>query len=412
MSDTSSSKSLWILWFLMFLGISCEAPLPEVDLIIQDVYVYPAPELSAIEHANLVMDGGLITQVLGPESKLPPAKQVIEGKGLYATAGFWNLHVHFTQPKWFDASEAAKDSLQQALDEMLNQYGFTSVLDIGSDLANTQKIRDRIESGELKGPKIMSAGSGFVIEGGSPAYLEVKLPEFLSAENARKQVAENIAAGADHIKLFTGSFLGVGNVAVIPPTIAKAAVEEAHKHKRKVASHPQSLAGLESAVFAGVDMLAHTAPDAGKLSDSLLNEMKQKEMLLVPTLQLWRWELGRVDLPPFVIDKTEAAAVEQVRDYRAVGGKIAFGTDVGYMWDYNTAEEFTLLEKAGMNFDQILAALTTNPEEKFGNLSEKGKVAVGQVADLVLLSKNPKSQVENFSTIKYTIRAGKVVFKK
>lgn len=400
-----------LLIFVWLFVQSCETEKTSIDLIVKDVSIYPGPGEEAISRHILIHEG-MITEILSSETELPPSKKTIEGKGLYASAGFWNLHVHFSHPKWHKASQASADSLQLALDDMLNQYGFTSVLDIGSELSNTINIRKRIEAGELKGPKILSAGSGFVIEGGSPAYLEVKLPEFLSAEDARKQVAENIEAGADHIKLFTGSFLGVGKVAVIPPVIAKAAVEEAHLHNSLVASHPQSIEGLQSAVFAGVDMLAHTAPDAGKLSDTLLHEMQQKNILLVPTLKLWRWELGRADLPDFVIDRAETAGIEQVRDYRAVGGKIAFGTDVGYMWDYNTAEEFRLMAEAGMSFDQILAALTTIPEERFGDISKKGMLKPGQIADIVLLSQDPKVNVENFSQVSHTIRNGTIVFEK
>lgn len=391
--------------------LACDPEMKQADLIIGDATLYTQPG-EETQMGHIIIHEDTIREILPASATLPPGKRVIDGKGLFATAGFWNLHVHFSHPKWFQANQASADSLQLALDDMLNQYGFTAVLDIGSELSNTLALRERVLGGELLGPKILTAGSGFVMKGGSPAYLEVKLPEFLSAENARMQVAQNIQAGADHIKIFTGSFLGVGQVSVIPPAIAKAAVEEAHKHQSLVASHPQSLEGLESAVFAGVDMLAHTAPDAGKLTDSLLLEMKKKDILMVPTLKLWRWELGRANLPDFVVDRTESAGVAQVRDYLAVGGKIAFGTDVGYMSDYNTAQEYQLMAKAGMSFDQILAALTTIPEGRFGEMSKKGKLLPGQKADIVLLAKDPKSDAANFAEVSYTIRSGAIIFEK
>lgn len=74
------------------------------------------------------------------------------------TAGFWNSHVHFIERKWANVSAIPADELTEQLRSMLTRYGFTSVLDTGSMWENTRRLRDRVESGELPGPRIRSTG--------------------------------------------------------------------------------------------------------------------------------------------------------------------------------------------------------------------------------------------------------------
>src|SRR6185369_8309475 len=104
-------------------------------------------------------------------------------------------------------------------------------------------LRARIESGELRGPWIRTTGAGFVPPNGSPAYLSVVLPELSSVDMARGLPARRLDDGADALKLFTGTFLGVGNVAIMPVEFVTAAAEQAHQRDKLVIAHPQSLEG-------------------------------------------------------------------------------------------------------------------------------------------------------------------------
>ena len=69
-----------------------------------------------------------------------------------------------------------------------------------------------------------------------------------------------------------------------------------------------------------------------------------------------------------------------------------FGTDVGYMSDYDPTEEYVLMAEAGMSFRQILASLTTAPAEQFGESKQLGWVAAGFQADLVILKNDPSKK--------------------
>jgi imidazolonepropionase-like amidohydrolase len=81
-------------------------------------------------------------------------------------------------------------------------------------------------------------------------------------------------------------------------------------------------------------------------------------------------------------------AVQELKTYSDAGGQILFGTDVGYIDQFDTAEEFQLMS-AGMSFQLIVASLTTNPATCFGYSSHSGRIVKGMDADLVVLDGDP-----------------------
>ncbi|WP_109829466.1 amidohydrolase family protein [Reichenbachiella versicolor] len=384
----------------------------KIDLLIKNINLFPDPETSVVNNASIAIKDGKITAILDVGSEEPEAQKVIDAQGAYASAGFWNCHVHLTEPQWQGADTIQVEKLQESLDKMFNQYGFTSVLDLGSNIKNTLVIKRRIETGELKGPRILSAGSGFTAEGASPSYIEEQLPQITSISDAKNKVKTEISAGAQHIKLYVGTFIDQSLVMVIPEDIAKAAVEESHNQNCLVSSHPHSLEGLVTSVNAGVDFLAHSVPDAGDLSDEILENMISKDVKLIPTLKLHRIAYTGVGLPEVAIDNLEEIAIRQVEDFKSRDGKICFGTDTGFISDYNPAEEFVLMEKANLSAHDILKSLTTEPEELLGDINVSGTVHVGKEANLVLLEKDPRQGAEHFSEVSYTIRKGEVIYEK
>ena len=224
--------------------------------------VYPAPGKGPIARATIVVRDGRIAEIGEPGAAAPPAERVIDAGGKVVTAGLWNCHVHFTEPKWSNAGEQAEAALTQHLRDMVTSHGFTSVVDTGSDPANTVPLRKRIEAG-VPGPRIVLAGGSFVGEKGSPAYLDVKLPEVTTPEQAQRLTKEVLAQGADHVKIFTGSYVGAGPAVLMLLPVVQAVTTEAHRQGRLVFAHPQTLEGVQLALDGGVDVLAHTAPQGG-----------------------------------------------------------------------------------------------------------------------------------------------------
>jgi len=284
-------------------------------------------------------------------------------------------------------------------------------MDTGSDLGNTGALRARIESGELRGPRIRTTGAGFVPPGGSPTYLSVQLPELDSVDTAKRLTAQRLDEGADALKLFTGTFLGVGKVALMPVEFVTAAAEQAHQRSKLVIAHPQSVEGAQVAVEGGVDVLAHTAPGEGPWPTALLDELISRRIVLMPTLMLWRIELSRENppAPTIVIDSYEQTAVQQVTSFASRDGTILFGTDVGYIDQYDPTEEYRLLAEAGLTYDQVLASLTTSPARVWG-VPDSGALLAGNVGDVVLLAADPRVDVRNFARVRLLVRGGRVVF--
>jgi imidazolonepropionase-like amidohydrolase len=121
---------------------------------------------------------------------------------------------------------------------------------------------------------------------------------------------------------------------------------------------------------------------------------------------------GRNESPEEFEKGMNRVVLPQLRAYSEAGGQILFGTDVGYIEHFDTAEEFAWMSRAGMSFQQILASLTTNPAERFGFSAHSGCIAKGMDVDLVVLSADPAQDVNAFSRVACTIRLGKIMFGK
>ena len=89
-----------------------------------------------------------------------------------------------------------------------------------------------------------------------------------------------------------------------------------------------------------------------------------------------------------------------------------FGTDLGYMTDYDPTEEFQRMAEAGLSFEQILAALTTNPVRRWDDATARGTVEVGKAADLVVLGSDPAQKIEAFADVETTVAGGRVVYQR
>ena len=271
-------------------------------------------------------------------------------------------------------------------------------------------IRLRIESGEVAGPRIFTTGVGLVKKDGTPFYVKpLFLPELLSPEQATAIVRARLRDGADGIKVFSGS---AGVPGAMPLELVKAVSAEVHRQRKCVFAHPSHVAGLMAAVDGGVDVLTHTTPDDTRPWEaSLIARMKQARIALTPTLKLWNFELDRAKAGEAAKRAFLSRALEQLRAYSEAGGEILFGTDAGYMTEYDPADEYRLMAEAGMSFPQILGSLTTAPARRFRAGYRTGTVAPGMEADLVVLGDDPAVDIRALATVKYTVRQGKIIYR-
>lgn len=376
------------------------------ELALVGAKVYPAPDAAPIADGTVLVEDGKIIFV-GPaaKAKVPANATVLDCHGMVVTAGFQNSHVHFTEQKWANASTLPASQLTHQLQEMLTRYGFTTVVDTGSVPLNTIALRSRIEAGEVHGPRILTAGAPLYPKNGIPYYLSDLPPEILkqlqqpaTPKEAADDAKQMLDLGANIIKLFTGSWVKRGTVLPMDPKIAAAAVEVAHRRGALVFTHPSNVAGLEVALSAHVDVLAHSIEDMRGWNSGYLDHMKAANMALVPTLFL------------FSDDSDIDAILKEVGGYSRMGGQIMFGTDVGYLTHYDPSEEFKLMQRAGLDFSHILASLTTAPAERFKESNRRGRIAPGMDADLVVLGSDPMAEITSFTNVRYTIRRGTIIY--
>lgn len=403
-----------------------QSPNTDAQLALVGGTIYASPTEEPVRNGVILIGGGKIVDVGRRASvRVPRGANVIDATGSTITAGFWNSHVHFLERMWTDPATVPASDLTRQFQMMLTQYGFTSVFDIWSSWENTRQLRDRVESGEVAGPRIRATGPAMFPRGAAataqmeiapPAtwatlgfmpHERIQLPRVAEAAEAAGIARKLLDEGADGLKLYVVAPGRDGGV--VPDSVIEALVKEGHSRGKPVFVHPTSAAGLMASVRAGVDVLAHTTPQSGPWNDSILAAMSQARVALIPTLSFWRYQVRHERIS--VADGLEETAIGQLRSWVGAGGVVLFGTDLGWVTTYDPTGEYVLMAKAGMTFPQILASLTTAPAERFGASKQLGRIAPGLTADLTILRTDPSKDIRALAAVDYTIRDGKVIYR-
>ena len=407
--------TLWLIAILIFSHGYGQRTSSHPNLALVGARIYTSPTAAPIEDGTVLIHNGRISAV-GPRDKIkvPASWPVIDCKDLTLTAAFWNCHVHFIEPKWQDADLMPAARFNRQMEQMITSHGFVYVYDLAEfSIGNVLRIRNRIKKGDVDGPTIYTTGVPLVPQNGSPFYIApLKLPEAADPQQAIAHVRQQIDSGADGIKIWTGSPTG-NHVVYMSDDIVRQITETAHRFGKPVFAHPTDTRGVIIAMNDGVDILAHTSPDDGRLwSFDTIQQMIAAHLALIPTLKLWKDELKKSGTTDWAHHPLVLTAQQQLHDFYRAGGTVLFGTDVGYLTDYATTDEYILLAGAGLNFNQILAMLTTTPAQRFGQSRHTGRIAVGLDADIVLLAGDPAADIQYLDKVTYTIRQGKIIYNK
>ena len=406
---------------LLTIFMLCKISLSAQPIAVSDEFaltgalIYPAPGETPIPDGVVIVAHGKIIAVgKKGEISIPRNIQTIDCTGQTLVAGFWNTHVHFMEPKWNDAANLPAAQLTAQLQDMLTRYGFTSVVDIGSDLQNTLALRRRVTTGEVEGPRILTAGMIIFPKDGVPYYVTDYSPPEL-VEKARKGEAatpadavrivdEQLAQGSDVVKIMAVSILRPNGHIQFKPmllSVVQAATAEAHRKGKLVFAHPTNAEGIELVLDGHVDILAHASEEPSKWDSTIALRLKAANVTLIPTLTL------------FDRDQDFDGILREVKSYSDIGGKIMFGTDVGFLSDYSSlTREFGYLARAGLTFSQILASLTTTPAARLGFADSTGTIRQGMDADLLVLDGDPAKDQSAFYHVALTLRQGHIIYQK
>jgi len=300
--------------------------------------------------------------------------------------------------------------------------GFTTVRDVGSRQFLDVGLRNAINAGVVPGPRMLVAVHALGSTGGHcdesdsfryGLFAHESGPEdgvINSPDQARYAVRFNIKYGADVIKTCASGGVLSPTDDVDVPQLSQAEltalVDEAHSQRRKVATHCHGAEAAKRAVRAGVDSIEHGT----FLDDEAFQMMHDRGTFLVPTLAT-RIGLAAGHFPPLVQAKADRAVKQQdamVRRARALGVKIALGTDAAVYPHGQNAAEFGLMVADGMTPAESLMAGTASGAELLGLTNKIGALKPGLLADMVATPGNPLDDISLTQKVIFVMKDGVV----
>ncbi len=360
---------------------------------------------------------------------------VIDLKNKTVLPGFIDMHVHIegesSPTRYLDrfTKNPADVALQATVyAERTLMAGFTTVRDLGGSGVNIA-LRNAINKGVVKGPRIFTAGKTIASTGGhgdptngmredlrgDPGPKEGVVN---SPEDAKKAVRQRYKDGSDVIKITaTGGVMSVAKNGQNPQfTIEeiKAITATAKDYGMLTAAHAHGDEGMRRAVLGGIKTIEHGT----LMSEETMDLMIKNNTYLVPTISAGKAAAKMADipgfLPPVVAKKArEIGPVSQVTFGKAYkkGVPIAFGTDAGVSPHGENGKEFAFMHEAGMPIMKTIQAATVTNAKLLGIENELGQIKAGFLADIVAVNEDPTKNVATLEQVVFVMKEG-VVFKK
>jgi imidazolonepropionase-like amidohydrolase len=372
-----------------------------------------------------VVTGDRIT-ALGPGVAVPAGAREIDLRAMTCLPGLIDLHVHLrgTAERALERSSADKALAILRNAQIMLRSGFTTVRDLGEPDVYYAPIavKEAIARGDFEGPRMfvaphmMSSTGGHGDSGDLAPDLQIQVPNrvFSGADDVREAIRQEFKHGADWIKVaVTGGVMSAGdnpNVTTMSAEELAAAVEETHRHGKKITVHAIGTEGIKAAVRAGVDNVEHGI----LIDDEGVALMKERGTWLVPTIYVLNHvidEGARYGYREQSLQKGRALRVERDRRIRAAfaaGIKVAFGSD-NIFPAAESAREFAEMVRLGLTPLQAIRTATVSAAEVLGIGKDLGSLEGGKVADLVAVAGNPLENIRLLEEVKFVMQAGRVV---
>jgi imidazolonepropionase-like amidohydrolase len=372
----------------------------------------------------VVASGERIVEV-GPDGriKIPPNARIIDLSRATVLLGLIDVHTHM-----FNSRKPRGTTEDYMLIAVQNaqldlQAGFTAARDMTShgngygDVA----IRNAINDGHFDGPRYQVSTLGLVwsAKPKDPSSPEDPLAAAVvrSAEDARAAVRDQVAHGADWIKLYPAgaySFSPAGKdlyEVTYPLPVLQAAIDEAHRLGKKTGCHAYGGEGLQNAIAAGCDTIEH----GFGLNQEQVNTMVAKGLFFDPTLMRYTEPYmddndtkntgGKYRMIPIFERAVQMAAA-------TMGLRILVGSGAdGSTFPHGTqALEFVALVKhGGMTPTRVLQAGTMTNAEAMGWQDQIGSIEKGKFADMIAVSGDPLADITEVQRVKFVMKGGKVI---
>ena len=382
----------------LYVALCCLMTVPSVaaqDLVISNTRIIVANG-TVIDNGSIVVRGGRIASVSAGAAPAQ-AGQSIDGRGLTAMPGFIDGHRHV------NTGPNEKEQMQALLDA-----GYTTILSGGGPAEGNITLRDHIDKGVIKGPRIIPSGR---------LDLANSTPDAIRAEVRR-------LAGLG-VKF-------IGEQALTPkpgPTVKemdnlRAAVDEAKKVNVWVQIHAVSPQAMMAAVDAGVPKLVHT-PHFGWLSIEDAKRVAAAGVKQLSTIGFGVPVFGVFandnkprfrDGKPWPESILDGDGRGQEAGYKAVNARTSW--DAGIVYGYGTDTNYA--PKAGLEHElkslnlmfsmqDVVKLMGPNTASYVEMSNDLGTLEAGKLADIVLLAGNPLEGYWNFLNAKLVIKGGVVV---
>ena len=382
-----------------------------------------------IRPAMVRVEGDRIAEV-GTKVRVPPGARILDLGDATLLPGLIDLHTHLTGDErvhWEDAlvkSTPPRDALWGARNARITLLaGFTSARDMGPSWPYVDvELRRAIDEGAVPGPRMMVAGNYVSSTGGAgdarqfSQYVDVPLVQNLAdgPDDVTKAVRTSFKNGADFIKILaTGAMLSKGiapGAQQYSDAEIQAAVVEAKRWGKWVASHAHGADGIKASIRAGVRTVDH----GSYLDDeaAVLLKASNRQVFYVPTLYTYEAiDRAGEDNPIPESERQRAREVRSVayegfRRALAAGLPIGFATDALVIPHGQNAREFSIRVRLGESPMASIVAATSLNAEIIGWQKDVGSLSAGKYADIIAVAGDPLADISVLEHVGFVMKGG------
>lgn len=379
--------------------------------------------------AIVVADGRIAAVGRQGAVPIPAGARRVDLPGMTLLPGLIDMHVHLDSSPLYGGYTGLQfnDRFWSVLSVphagATLDAGFTTVRNVGSEAWNDVGLRQAIEAGHVRGPRVVSAAYSFGSTGGHcdstyfpPSMEEANPYNINSTDDARRSVREVRKYGAQVIKICATGGVFSRNTEPGAQQLSleemKAVADEAHLQGLKVAAHAHGASGIKDAIRAGIDTIEH----ASLIDDEGIRLARERGAWL--SMDIYNTDYTQAEGKKNGVlednlrkDREIAEAQRQgfARAHRA-GARHVYGTDAGVYPHGQNAKQFAVMVRYGMTPAEAIRTATVNAAEALGAQGRDiGVIASGRRGDIIAVRGDPLADVTVLETVPVVIKGGAVV---